>query len=123
MSAMSKGTPAAGFFVLRTMKKYPLEKLALFGANGFMRGMAKIVLGLARFDTFELFDDEALARQWLEADGSEPAPGPAGAGATPAAGVRRLAVPAGLLASGAVLLRLRRRRRRRPGATQPASAG
>src|SRR5581483_2981663 len=80
MSAMSKGTPAAGFFVLRTMKKYPLEKLALFGANGFMRGMAKIVLGLARFDTFELFDDEAEARRWLDRAGSEPAADPGGGG-------------------------------------------
>jgi len=124
MSAMSKGTPAAGFFVLRTMKKYPLQKLALFGANGFMRGMARIVLGLARFDTFELFDDEALARAWLDQAGPEPAAGPAGAGATtPAGGVRRLALPAGLLASGAVLFRLRRRRRRRLAGAQPASAG
>src|ERR671929_2328653 len=64
MSAMSKGTPAAGFFVMRTMKKYPLEALALFGANGFMRGMAKTVLGLARFGNFELFGDEATAREW-----------------------------------------------------------
>jgi len=116
MSAMSKGTPAAGFFVLRTMKKYPLEKLALFGANGFMRGMARTVLGLARFDSFELFDDEAVAREWLERAGPEPA---AGAG-----GVRRLAVPAGLLASGAVLFRVLRRRRGRPAATAgPASPG
>ncbi|HZQ79983.1 MAG TPA: STAS/SEC14 domain-containing protein [Acidimicrobiia bacterium] len=123
MSAMSKGTPAAGFFVLRTMKKYPLQKLALFGANGFMRGMAKVVLGLARFDSFELFDDEARARAWLDQPGSEPAAGPAATGAASApGGVRRLAVPAGLLASGAVLFRLSRRRRRRATA-QPASAG
>src|SRR5919198_1067450 len=70
MSAMSKGTPAAGFFVLRTMKKYPLEALALFGANRFMRGMAKTVLGLARFSNFELFEDEAIARDWLTRGGS-----------------------------------------------------
>jgi len=124
MSAMSKGTPAAGFFVLRTMKKYPLEKLALFGANGFMRGMAKIVLGLARFDTFELFDDEAEARRWLDRAGSEPAADPGGGGPATPGGVRRLAVPAGVLASGAVLFRVRRRRRRqRRAAAQPASAG
>jgi hypothetical protein len=132
MSAMSKGTPAAGFFVLRTMKKYPLRALALYGANGFMRGMAKVVLGLARFESFELFDDEALARDWLDRAGSEPTAGPAtatpggptGAVAGPAAGVRRLAVPAGVLASGAVLFRVRRRRRRRRLAgAQSASAG
>jgi hypothetical protein len=116
MSAMSKGTPAAGFFVLRTMKKYPLEKLALFGANGFMRGMARTVLGLARFRSFEIFDDEARARDWLERSGSESAADPAG-------GVRRLAVPVGLLASGAVLFRVRRRRRRRRLAAAQPSAG
>src|SRR5437868_12965492 len=66
MSAMSKGTPAAGVYVLGSMKKYPLRALALYGANGFMRGMARTVLGLARFSNFELFDDEAEAHRWLE---------------------------------------------------------
>jgi hypothetical protein len=106
MSAMSKGTPAAGFYVLGSMKKYPLRALALYGANGFMRGMAKTVLGLARFSNFELFDEEAIARDWLErADGSPPDPS-----ASP--GLKRVAVPAVLLASGALVFRSRRRRRR-----------
>src|SRR5947208_2119404 len=84
MSAMSKGTPAAGVFVMRTMKKYPLEALALYGANGFMRGMARTVLGLARFSNFELFDDEAMARDWLDRAGGEPAAeGAAGAAVPP----------------------------------------
>ncbi len=110
MSAMSKGTPAAGVFVLRTMKKYPLEALALFGANGFMRGMAKTVLGLARFRNFELFEEEAIARDWLERGGSPSA----GQTRTPApgTGLKRLALPAGLLTSAALVLRLRKRRNR-----------
>jgi hypothetical protein len=62
MSAMSKGTPSAGFYVLRSMKKYPLRGLALFGANGFMRGMATTVLGLARFSNYRIFEEEAAAR-------------------------------------------------------------
>jgi hypothetical protein len=124
MSAMSKGTPAAGFFVLRTMKKYPLRALALYGANGFMRGMARTVLGLARFHNFELFDDEARARDWLERTASEPAGGRASDPGGTTAGVRRVALPAGLLASGAVLFRvLRRRRRRPPAGPQDASTG
>ena len=122
MSAMSKGTPGAGLYVLRTMKQYPLRALALYGANGFMRGMARTVLGLARFANFELFDDEALARGWLERGdhpgaAAAPAGPPAGAG-----GLRRLAVPAGLLASGALVLRARRRRRRAEGGI-PAATG
>ena len=115
MSAMSKGTPAAGVFVMRTMKKYPLEALALYGANGFMRGMAKTVLGLARFGNFELFEDEAVARRWLEQGGH------AGSGAPAAAsggGLRRLALPAGLVASALVV---RRRRRRRAAAGSPSA--
>src|SRR5581483_1974448 len=123
MSAMSKGTPAAGVFVMRTMKKYPLEALALYGANGFMRGMARTVLGLARFSNFELFDDEAAARRWLERSGDAGA----GAGAVPASGpagsstgrLRRLVVPAGLLASAVIAGR--RRRRRRAAAAPPAA--
>lgn len=112
MSAMSKGTPAAGFFVLRTMKKYPLEALAFFGANAFMRGMATTVLGLAGFRSFEMFEDESSARDWLERAGSPsavPAPTPSPTGA---AGLKRLALPAGLLTSLALVLRLRRRRSR-----------
>lgn len=109
MSAMSKGTPAAGFFVLRTMKKYPLRALALYGANRFMRGMAKTVLGLARFSNFELFDDEGSARHWLErSDGTLPAGEP-----RRGAALRRIALPAGLLASGALVFRFWRGRGQR----------
>jgi len=117
MSAMSKGTPAAGFYVLRSMKQYPLRALALFGANAFMQGMARTVLGLARFSNFELFDDEALAHDWLERAGAEPTADGAGPEATPGRGpLGRLAAPAALLASGVLMLRRRRRRRRRQAA-------
>ena len=109
MSAMSKGTPSAGFYVLRSMKKYPLRGLALFGANGFMRGMATTVLGLARFSHYQIFEDEAVARDWLE--GGAPAPAAAAGGGPGAGGLRRLAVPAGVLAAGALVLRRRRRHR------------
>ena len=108
MSAMSKGTPSAGFYVLRSMKKYPLRGLALFGANGFMRGMATTVLGLARFSNYRIFEEEADARSWLE--GSEPATaGAAADGGSGAGGLRRLALPAGLLTAAALVLRRRRR--------------
>jgi hypothetical protein len=104
MSAMSKGTPAAGLYVLGSMKKYPLSALALFGANGFMRGMAKTVLGIARFSNFELFDNEAVARHWLERADSPPETSPA------RVGWKRLAGPAVLVVSGALVFRARRRR-------------
>jgi hypothetical protein len=108
------------------MKKYPLRALALFGANGFMRGMAKVVLGIARFSNFELFDEEAMARDWLERADAEPAvtADPAPEGAAGDGGLRRLALPAGLLASGAVIFRVRRRsRRRRAAAAGSPTAG
>ncbi|HVW33107.1 MAG TPA: STAS/SEC14 domain-containing protein [Acidimicrobiia bacterium] len=110
MSAMSKGTPAAGLYVLGSMKKYPLAALALFGANGFMRKMAKTVLGIARFSNFELFDDETEAHRWLERAGSTPSTA-AAAGAGAGGGLKRLAVPAVVLTSGALLVRARRRHR------------
>jgi hypothetical protein len=75
LGAISKGTPGAGFYTLRRMKEYDMEALALFRANGFMRGMARTVLGLARFSNFALFDDEVSARAWLErAQAPEPRP-------------------------------------------------
>jgi len=113
MSAMAKGTPAAGFYVLRSMKKYPLSALAIFGANGFMRGMAKTVLGVAKFGTFDLFQEEAIARDWLERASAAPTPARLAPDCPAATGrLRRLALPAGLLASGAVVVRAARRRRR-----------
>ena len=109
MSAMSKGTPAAGLYVLGSMKKYPLAALALFGANGFMRKMAKTVLGIARFSNFELFDDETEAHRWLEQADQAPAGAPATGGS--GGSLKRLAVPAVVLTSGALLFRARRRHR------------
>jgi hypothetical protein len=109
MSAMSKGTPAAGLYVLRSMKKYPLRATAMYGANSFMRGMATTVMGLARFGNFKIFDGEATARTWLErADGAAP-PSPTTSGPS---GMKRIAVPVGALLTGLVLLRAKRRKRR-----------
>jgi hypothetical protein len=104
LGAISKGTPGAGFYTLRRMKEYDMTALALFRANGFMRGMAKTVLGLARFSNFALFDDEASARAWLErAEATE----------QPDRRAARLAAPAIIVAGGFaswfVLRRLRRR--------------
>ena len=111
MSAMSKGTPGAGLYVLGSMKKYPLRALALYGANDFMRGMAKTVLGVARFENFALFDDEVMARDWLERGAPPSSAAVAPAASTRAAGLRRLGLPAVVAGAAAVIL-LRTRRRR-----------
>lgn len=66
MGAISKGTPGAGFYTLREMKKYDMSALALYRANGFMRGMAGVVLGLNGFKNFALFTDETEAMEWLK---------------------------------------------------------
>ena len=106
MSAMSKGTPAAGLYVLGSMKKYPLQATAMYGANGFMRGMARTVLGFARFSNFELFEEEAGARDWLERG---PTPATLAPDCSATAKLRRLVVPAGSL-FGALAFRALRRR-------------
>ena len=105
MGAISKGTPAAGFYVLRSMKKYPLRATAMFGANGFMRGMARTVLGLARFRNFDLFEEEAIARDWLErVDGATAVHPP-----PPRANLKRLGLPFAALAATVLAVRARRR--------------
>jgi hypothetical protein len=108
MGAMSKGTPAAGWYVLREMKKYDLEALALFRANSFMRGMARTVLGLAGFRNFAVFGDETEAREWLKNATPTAAPAEAGTG-------RRgpVATGAALVGGGVALFWLAVRRRRR----------
>jgi hypothetical protein len=99
MGAMSKGTPGAGLYVLREMKKYDLEALALFRANAFMRRMAKTVLGLAGFRQFALFQDESEAREWLKnvAPVSGPPPGDGNGRGRPLA-------PSAALVGGGLLL-------------------
>ena len=72
LGAISKGTPGAGLYTLRQMKTYDLAALALYRANGFMRAMAGVVLGLARFENFALFTDEGEAMEWLK----NPTPSP-----------------------------------------------
>jgi hypothetical protein len=113
MEAMSKGTPGAGFYTLRRMKEYDMTALALFRANRFMRGMAKIVLGLNGFANFALFDDEVEARAWLEhadaADSADRPPAPA----TEAGQRRRAPLVATATAAGVALSWLVLRRRRR----------
>ena len=108
MGAMSKGTPGAGLYVLSEMKKYDLEALALFQANGFMRRMAKTVLGLAGFRNFALFQDESEAREWLK--NASPAARPPDGDDT--AGLRPLAPSAALVGGGIVLSWLAVRRLR-----------
>jgi hypothetical protein len=104
LGAISKGTPGAGLYTLREMKKYDLAALALYRANGFMRAMAGVVLGLARFENFALFTDEGEAMEWLK----NPTPSPA-----PEAGRLRQAAPSLALMGGglaATWLGLRRLR-------------
>lgn len=76
LGAISKGTPGAGIYTLREMKRYDLQALALFRANGFMRAMAGVVLGLNGFKSFALFTDEGEAMEWLK--NPTPAAGEAG---------------------------------------------
>jgi hypothetical protein len=65
LGALSKATPAAGFYAMRQMKRLDPDAIALFRGNRFMRGFARLVMRLARFKDFELFADEASARRWL----------------------------------------------------------
>jgi hypothetical protein len=108
LGAISKGTPGAGLYTLREMKRYDLTALALYRANGFMRRMAGVVLGLARFENFALFNDEGEAMEWLK----NPTPPPAAE-----AGRLRQAAPSLALMGGglaATWLGLRRLRRAAP---------
>lgn len=117
LGAISKGTPGAGLYTLRRMKEYDMTALALFRANGFMRGMATVVLGLARFSNFALFDDEAPARAWLERAGvEEPGPGRSGR-------LRRAGAPAAALVGGGLVSWLGLRRLRRLGRAGAQAAG
>ena len=66
--ALSKATPGAGMYAMRSIKRLDLQSVALYRANGFMRRFARTVMRLARFPRFGLFREEAEARTFLDAD-------------------------------------------------------
>ena len=68
MGALSKATPGAGMYAMRSLKKLDLSAIALYRANGFMRSFARAVMRVARFRRFALFGEETQARAWLGGD-------------------------------------------------------
>ena len=64
--ALSKATPGAGLYAMRSIKRLDLQGVALYRANGFMRSFARTVMRLARFRRFGLFSEESQARSWLD---------------------------------------------------------
>jgi hypothetical protein len=64
--AMSKATPGAGMYAMRSIKRLDLKGVALYRANGFMRSFARAVMKLAGFRRFGLFREENQAKRWLD---------------------------------------------------------
>ncbi len=64
--ALSKATPGAGMYAMRSIKRLDLEGVALYRANGFMRSFARTVMRLTGFRRFGLFREETQARTWLD---------------------------------------------------------
>lgn len=64
--ALSKATPGAGMYAMRSIKRLNLNGVALYRANGFMRSFARTVMRLAGFRRFGLFREEQQARTWLD---------------------------------------------------------
>ena len=65
MGALSKATPGAGMYAMRSLKRLDVSAIALYRANGLMRSFARAVMQLARFRRFKLFGEETKARAWL----------------------------------------------------------
>lgn len=65
MRALSRATPAAGIYALRQLKTFPVDRIALVGANRFMRAFAALVLRAGRFPQHRFFDTEKEAEMWL----------------------------------------------------------
>jgi hypothetical protein len=68
MRALSRATPAAGLYALRQLRTFPVDRIALVGANRFMRGFAALVLRAGRFPEHRFFNTEAEAIAWLLED-------------------------------------------------------
>ena len=68
MRALTRATPAAGIYALRQMRTFPVDRIALVGANPFMRAFANLVLRVGRFPEHRFFDSDAEAWAWLAQD-------------------------------------------------------
>ena len=68
MGSMTKATPGAGMYAMKSIKHLDLNGVALYRANGFMRSFARTVMRLAGFRRFGLFREEKQARTWLDED-------------------------------------------------------
>src|SRR2546425_11246060 len=55
MGSMSKATPGAGMYAMKSIKRLDLNGVALYRANGFMRSFARTVMRLAGFRRVRLF--------------------------------------------------------------------
>ena len=65
MRSLSRATPGAGLYALRQLRTFPVERIALVGANRFMRVFAAMVLRFGSFPQHRFFDDEQDAVGWL----------------------------------------------------------
>jgi hypothetical protein len=70
--SMTKATPGAGMYAMRSIKRLDLKGVALYRANGFMRSFARTVMRLAGFRRFGLFREENQAKSWLDDDATGP---------------------------------------------------
>jgi hypothetical protein len=66
--ALSKATPGAGMYAMRSIRRLDLDGVALYRANGFMRSFARAVMKLGGFRRFGLFRSEKQARDWLDGE-------------------------------------------------------
>jgi hypothetical protein len=79
LGSLSRATPRAGIYAIRSLKQLGLGRIALVGGNPFMRVFSRLVLTLGRFPEFAYFDSDAAATSWAgEAPARSSPPPPPG---------------------------------------------
>lgn len=66
LDSLSRATPRAALYAMRSMKSMRVRRIAFTGGNAFMRPLARAILTLGGFGEFRFFPDPDSAVDWAQ---------------------------------------------------------
>ncbi|HEV3233310.1 MAG TPA: hypothetical protein VG329_02010 [Candidatus Dormibacteraeota bacterium] len=64
LDSLTRATPRAAFYAMRSMKRMAVHRIAFTGGNRFMLVLARLILTLGGFPEFRFFKDRPAAVDW-----------------------------------------------------------
>ncbi len=64
LDSLTRATPRAALYAMRSMKRLRVRRIAFTGGNRFMLVLARVILTLGGFQQFSFFKDRPAAVDW-----------------------------------------------------------